>query len=174
MLLSFSGVLRYDKISSLCFNDIKISDNCLILNIEKSKTDQYRQSNKILISKGSTLACPYTMLLKYINLAGFSSGSNSFLFRPIYRSGHTCKLVNKDKKLSYTAAREALVKRLKFVSPDCNVGLHSFRSGGATTAANANVNERCLKKHGRWKDRYIVDSTHNRLEVSQVSQVLRL
>jgi hypothetical protein len=175
MLLSFSGVLIYDKISSLCFNDIKISDNCLILNIEKSKTDQYRQSNKILISKGSTLACPYTMLLKYINLAGFSSGSNSFLFRPIYRSGHTCKLVNKDKKLSYyTAAREALVKRLKFVSPDCNVGLHSFRSGGATTAANANVNERCLKKHGRWKDRYIVDSTHNRLEVSQVSQVLRL
>ena len=113
MLLSFSGFLRYDEISSLRFNDIKISDNSLILNIEKSKTDQYRQSNKILISKDSTLACPYTMLLKYINLAGFSSGSNSFLFRPIYRSGHTCKLVNKDKKLSYTAAREALVKRLK-------------------------------------------------------------
>jgi hypothetical protein len=69
-----------------------------------------------------------------------------------------------------SAAREALVKRVKLDSPDCNVGLHSFRSGGATTAANANVKERCLKRHGRWKsdsskDRYIVDSTHNRLKV---------
>jgi hypothetical protein len=44
--------------------------------------------------------------------------------------------------------------------------------GGATVAANANVNERCLNKHGRWKsesskDRYIVDSADNRLQVSQ-------
>ena len=173
MLLSFSGFLRFDEVSSLRFNDVRICDNFLVLNITKSKTDQYRQSNEILISKGSTVACPFNMFLKYINLAGFSSDSNYFLFRPVYRSGKTCKLINKDKKLSYTAAREALLKRIKLVSPDCNVGLHSFRSGGATAAANANVNERCLKKHGRWKsdsskDGYIVDSIQNRLQVSQV------
>jgi hypothetical protein len=34
------------------------------------------------------------------------------------------------------------------VSPHCNIGLHSFRAGGATVAANADVSERCLKKHG--------------------------
>ena len=58
------------------------------------------------------------------------------------------------------------------MSPGCNIGLHSFRSDGATVAANANVNERCLKKHGRWKsdsskDSYIVDSADNRMQVSQ-------
>ncbi|XP_071166253.1 uncharacterized protein [Mytilus edulis] len=90
----------------------------------------------------------------------------------ICRSGNNCKLIDKDKKLSYTAAREALLGRMRLVSPNCNIGLHSFRAGGATAAANANVNERCLKKHGRWKsdsskDRYIVDSTEKRLQVSK-------
>ena len=28
---------------------------------------------------------------------------------------------------------------------------HSLRAGDATTAANAGVNDRCWKRHGRWK-----------------------
>ncbi|XP_052105787.1 integrase/recombinase xerD homolog, partial [Mytilus californianus] len=120
ILLSFSGFLRYDEISSLRFKDVVIHDNYLILYINKSKTDQYRQGNEILISKGLSIACPYVMFIRYLEL----------------------------------------------------IGLHSFRAGGATAAANANVNERCLKKHGRWKsdsskDRYIVDSTEKRLQVSK-------
>jgi hypothetical protein len=38
---------------------------------------------------------------------------------------------------------------LKKVAPDMNIGLHSFRSGGAAMAANFDVNERCLQRHGR-------------------------
>ena len=62
------------------------------------------------------------------------------------------------------------------VSPHCNIGLHSFRAGGATVAANAEVNESCLKKHGRWKsdsskDGYILDSTEKCLSVSQVLEL---
>ena len=65
------------------------------------------------------------------------------------------------------------LKRINLVSPHCDIGLHSFRAGGATVAANADVSERCLKKHGRWKsdfskDGYILDSTEKRLSVSQV------
>ena len=62
-----------------------------------------------------------------------------------------CKLIYKNKKLSYTAARESIVSRLKSVSQNLNLGLHSMRSGGATAAANTDVNERCWKRHGRWK-----------------------
>ncbi|VDI18026.1 Hypothetical predicted protein [Mytilus galloprovincialis] len=165
--------LRYDELSSLRFLDIDIQDSFLILHITKSKTDQYRQSNEVIIAKGSTIACPYNMLVKYTRLAGFSSHENKFLFRPIYRSGELCKLINKDKKLSYTAARECLLKRIRIIRPGCNIGLHSFRSGGATVAANADVSDRCLKKHGRWKsdsskDGYIVDSIEKRLKISQV------
>ncbi|XP_071172397.1 integrase/recombinase xerD homolog, partial [Mytilus edulis] len=173
MLLCFAGFLRYDELSSLRFLDIDIQDSFLILHITKSKTDQYRQSNEVIIAKGSTIACPYNMLVKYTRLAGFSSHENKFLFRPIYRSGELCKLINKDKKLSYTAARECLLKRIRIIRPGCNIGLHSFRSGGATVAANADVSDRCLKKHGRWKsasskDGYIVDSIEKRLKISQV------
>jgi len=47
-----------------------------------------------------------------------------------------------------------------------------MRSGGATAVANTNINERCWKRHGRWKsdtskDGYIVDSVANRLEVTK-------
>ena len=126
----------------------------------------------MLISKGTTCACPYNMFIRYTQLEGFSLGSREYLFRPIYRSGNACKLIRKNKQLSYTAARESLLKRVKMICPDVNIGLHSFRSGGATVAANADVSDRCLKKHGRWKsdsskDGYIVDSTVNRLKISQ-------
>jgi len=51
-------------------------------------------------------------------------------------------------------------------------GLHSLRSGGATTAANAGVPDGLFKSHGRWrsenaKDGYVKDSVENRLQVSK-------
>lgn len=51
-------------------------------------------------------------------------------------------------------------------------GLHSLKAGGATTAANAKVLDRCFKRHGRWKsenakDGYIKDNLDGRLEVSK-------
>ncbi|XP_062566819.1 uncharacterized protein LOC134229117 [Saccostrea cucullata] len=77
-----------------------------------------------------------------------------------------------NKKLSYTAARENIISRLKEVSSGLNLGLHSLRAGGATAAVASNVNERCIKRHGRWKcesskDMYIVDEFENRIAVSK-------
>ena len=56
-----------------------------------------------------------------------------------------------------------MISRLKEVALDLNVGLHSLRAGGASAAANAAVNDRCWKRHGRWKsetskDGYAADS----------------
>ena len=53
-----------------------------------------------------------------------------------------------------------------------DISLHSFRAGGATSAANAQVPNRCWKQHGRWqleatKDGYVDDSIGNLLFVSQ-------
>lgn len=81
-------------------------------------------------------------------------------------------LREKQKKLSYTRTREVLVARLKEVAPvGLNLGLHSLRASGASAAANAGVNDRCWKRHGRWKsnaaDGYIKDSIANRLSVTQ-------
>ena len=51
-------------------------------------------------------------------------------------------------------------------------GLHSLRSGDATAAANAGVNDRLFKRHGRWrtdkaKDGYVRDNLDVLLSVSK-------
>jgi histone deacetylase complex regulatory component SIN3 len=56
-------------------------------------------------------------------------------------------LIYKNKKLSYTAARESIVFRLRFVSKGLKLGLHSMRSGGATAAANSDINDRVWKRY---------------------------
>ncbi len=58
-------------------------------------------------------------------------------FRPAFRSGSKCALIEKNKKLSYTRARECIVAKLRSVAPHLNLGTHSLRASGATTAANA-------------------------------------
>lgn len=50
-------------------------------------------------------------------------------------------------------------------------GLHSLRSGGATAAAAAGIDDRLFKKHGRWKsdkakDGYVKENINVGLFVS--------
>lgn len=172
ILLSFAGFLRFDEVSSLLCSDVKIECDYLFLLIRKSKTDQYRNGNEVLIAKGETIACPFSMFNRYVELSGVNLDSDFYIFRPIFRSKGTCKLIYKNKKLSYTAARESIVSRLRLVSKGLRLGLHSMRSGGATAAANSDINDRVWKRHGRWKsdsskDGYVVDSVDKRLQVSK-------
>lgn len=172
ILLSFAAFLRYDELSSLKCCDVKFVDDYLCVYINKSKTDQYRQGNEVLVANGSTSACPVKMLQKYVMLADINLLSSEFLFKPVFRSHGIAKLIYKNKKISYTTARENIISRLKEVSSGLNLGLHSLRSGGATAAVGSNVNERCIKRHGRWKcdsskDMYVVDQLENRLAVSR-------
>lgn len=70
-------------------------------------------------------------------------------------------MLRKGKSISYSRAREIFASKLSSLGLDCSkYGLHSYRSGGATTAANNGVSDRLIQKHGRWrsdvfKDRYI-------------------
>ena len=128
----------------------------------------------MLISELNSVACPVKYMKKYFNVCNILTPSREFLFKPMYRSGKTSGLIKSDKRLNYTRARECVVNRLReIMPPDCKIGLHSLRAGGATAAANFDkVNERCWKRHGRWKietakDSYIADSVAKRLKVSQ-------
>ena len=170
--LGYAGFLRFDEISNIKCNEISFCAEYVRILISKSKTDQYRSGNEVLISKGDSSACPYSMLLRYMNLASLNTESDSFLYRPLFRSGDTCKLIYRNKKLSYTRARQCLLEKLKLVAPDLNLGLHSLRASGCTKAASENINDRCLKRHGRWKrdeskDGYIADSVDKRLEITK-------
>ena len=81
----------------------------------------------------------------------------------MFKSGGKCRLIYKNKPLS---------SKLRKVSDNLNLGLHSLRAGGVTVAANSRISDRCLKRHGRWKtdaskDGYIEDSFDSRIEVSK-------
>jgi len=173
ILISFAGFLRFNELSELCCNDVSFHNDHCVLFIKKSKTDIYRSGRQLFIAKGDTCACPVTMLTKYMHHAGLSAASGNFLFRPACRSGKNCFLLDKNKPLSYTRARECIVSRLKSVAPNLRLGTHSLRASGATVAANAaGVSDRCLKRHGRWKsdlakDSYIEDSIDKKLFITR-------
>ncbi|KAK3087671.1 hypothetical protein FSP39_008985 [Pinctada imbricata] len=171
-ILGFAGFLRYDELSSLRCKDVTFHDDFVKIYIAKSKTDQYRNGDEILVSKGKTSACPVLLLRKYFDIAEISCDSDHFLFKPMFGGKGGPKLIYQNKKLSYTRTKECIIGRLNEVVTGKNFGLHSLRAGGATAASSGDVNERCWKRHGRWrsdsaKDGYVVDSISKRLSVSQ-------
>ena len=173
IMLGYSGFLRFDEISNLHSKDIQFEEDHLVITIRKSKTDQCRAGNKVYISKGSTSACAYSLLKRYIEISGSDLRSDSFLFKPIYKSKGVQKLIHKNKPLSFTRTRECIVSKLKSVAPDLNFGIHSLRAGAATAVANSDkINERCLMRHARWKSQdsknmYIDDSVSKKLKVTE-------
>ena len=54
IILSFACFLRFDNLSSLECGDISFDEDHMVVNISKSKTDQYRMDNQIVIAKGSS------------------------------------------------------------------------------------------------------------------------
>ncbi|XP_063420589.1 uncharacterized protein LOC134705803 [Mytilus trossulus] len=117
ILIGYSGFLRYDELTSLKCKDITVFDDYLEIHISRSKTDQYRQGNKMLISIGRTLACPFKMYNRYIKLASLDEKSDLFVFIPLFRYKGIEKLIHKNKKMSYTSAKENIVKRELELSP---------------------------------------------------------
>lgn len=79
-------------------------------------------------------------------------------------------LIYKNKKLSYTQARDCMLSKLKYIMGNVNIGLKSVRSRGATAA----VNELFWEKQGRWvsdlsKDGCVKDIMENRLSAKKKS-----
>ena len=173
MTLSFSGFLRFDELVNLRTKNVSFFDDHLELCIEKSKTDQYRDGDKVLIAKGETIACPIFRLKEYLKLAKIDVAKDQFLFRAIYSSKEGKKLVGGEKKISYTRVRECIRAKVNQIDGvPKNFGLHSFRSGGATAAAQADVSHLAIKRHGRWrsdssKERYIKVDLERRLKVTK-------
>ena len=103
------------------------------------------------------------MLPKFrmLSFSKFSESSTRIYFRQV------------NKPLSYSRMRELFIEAFSpFVANIKSYGLHSLRSGGATSAAKYGVPDRLFKRHGRWrsdksKDGYVKDDLVQRMLVSQ-------
>ena len=171
-LLAFSAFLRCDELIKLRVCDVSFAAESMTISLPKSKTDQYRDGSAVVVARSGTQTCPVTMLEKYFKKAALSCGSNDLVFRGIVhtKAGERLRKVG---GLSYSRVRELMLQRLASLGFDAAAfGMHSFRAGGATAAANAGVPDHLFKRHGRWqsesaKDGYVKDTEQSRLSVSQ-------
>lgn len=173
-LLGYAGFLRFSEIVNIRRSDISFQDQHVSIFIQKSKTDKYNEGSRVCIAETGTKTCPVYFLRRYLKLAGIESSSDEYIFRQItyLKKAASFKLRHTNKPLSYTRTREIILSALEDIGLDKKkFGLHSLRSGGATAAAAAGVNDRIFKKHGRWKsetakDGYVRETLSEKLSVS--------
>ncbi|XP_053382012.1 uncharacterized protein LOC123541270 [Mercenaria mercenaria] len=171
-LLGYAGFMRSSELLKIRRSDIIFDQGFMSIFIKSSKTDQYRDGAWLIIANSGTKLCPVTNLKRYLLWADIRDYSDSYLFCRLSKVGSGYVLRNFNKHISYTTLRELFIEAFKKHVHDIHAyGLHSLRSGGATSAANFGVKDRLFKRHGRWlsdkaKDGYVKDSLEERLKVS--------
>ena len=172
-MLSFAGFFRSEEVLNINMSNIRFFEGFIIIKVDKSKTDQFRQGDEVVIAQSEGNVCPVFLLKEYLKKLDISPDSSEFIFRPLVKTKSSYKLVKVDKNISYATFRGQLTKSLQGIVPDPSVyGTHSFRSGGASRAANSGVSDRVFQRHGRWKsvaakDGYVKDDMSSRLAVSK-------
>ena len=131
--------------------------------IEKSKTDIYKNGNWIYIARGNSELCPVATLQWYLNMAEINEYSEEFIFRSItnHRNHQHRTLRKKNVPLSYTRARELFLDVVTAVGMKREFSLHSLRSGGASAAGNAEVNDWLFRSHEQWRSESAKDGYVN-------------
>lgn len=171
-LLGFSGFMRISEILSLKIKDISFVEEGLKVFVETSKTDQLREGHIIHISKTGKACCPVYWLKQYLSIANLEFQPESFLICRLAKTKVGHNAIGKY-NISYSTIWSNFRDHLSVLTDDekqyCT---HSLRSGGASEAANNDVTDRLISKHGRWKsqgcrNRYIKDKPSKRFSVSK-------
>ena len=141
-LLCFAGFVRFDDVSRIKRNQILFHTGYMSIKVEKSKNDQLRQRDEVLIAKGEGTACPVKILKEYLNRFNIDPLSPQFIFRWLIKTKKSYKLASNNKPIGYSTFRVHLRKTPRGFVPDPQVyGTHSFRSRGASAVANSGVPE---------------------------------
>ena len=150
-LMGFAGFLRSDELINLRPCDITIDAEMMSMKIVRSKTDQLRQGDSVVVARTGMSTCPVAMLEQYLLRTSTATDDKKFLFWPI-QSTKNGEVLRNAGKISYSCLLELFEKKLKSLGfPSDSFALHSLRAGGATAAANAGVPDRLFKRHGRWR-----------------------
>ena len=173
-LLSFAGFFRIKELLSVKLKQIKVFKSHIEVFLTKSKTDQHREGEIVFIARTGTKYCAVSNTLNFLEKAGLDleKDKEAYLIPTLNRTkeGH---IASRYRGISYTRAHEIFRENLKDKNIDVTLYcLHSFRSGGASTAANNGVSERLISKHGRWsadtsRNGYIKDDKEKRLLISK-------
>ena len=175
-VLAFAGFFRIEEVLHIKYGDITFHDTYVAIKVGRSKTDQLRKGNEVVIARSlSEVFCPVSLFKRYVlELERFPVEPNHYVFKPLTRSKLGHKFVSKNKPISYSTVKEYFKSSFKDIVPDIAAfSTHSLRAGGASPAANTGVADRLFQRHGRWKsvsakNGYIDDNLESRLLVSQL------
>ena len=99
------------------------------------------------------------MSRRHAQLSGDSFDSTEFVFRSLSKGKSGIYSLRAGSKLSFSRARELFIEKFKAIGLDTKLyGLHFLRIGGASAAANNDLPDRVIKKHGRWKSEKAKDT----------------
>ena len=136
-VLGFNGLFRINELLDLQASDILVHDDHLEINVRSSKTDQFRQGNKVFIAKSGGVTCPHSLLSRYFSAASIDLNSSAYIFRTLQPHRKDSSYTLGRRRLSYTRCRELVKESLLAIGINSvSYSTHSFRSGGATFIAN--------------------------------------
>ena len=170
--LGFYGFLRWDDLSRITPSSLVFSPTHVSIFLEKRKNDQFRAGSHILIARSDEATCPVKIVEKFLE-----KGDHDVML-PIWRRIQSTKNGKKLRAelMSYSRANELFKNELKKEGLDSKkYGLHSLRSGGASTAAALGIPDRLLQRQGGWrtasaKNNYIEESVDSLLLVTKTMQ----
>ena len=144
------GFFRFNELVQLRRCDFQFEDSFMIIFVQRSKTDTYRDGAWVVKAKTFKSTCPVRLNLRYFAVASFSEDSEDFIFRPLtFCSIDGSYKFRGSDALSYSRAREIVLSAFEAIGvPRRHYGLHSLRAGGASAAANAHITDRLFKRHG--------------------------
>ena len=145
----------------MCLSDVQISNDCIFVHLKKSKTDPFRYGITIPLFKNNTDICPVVVLQKYYRLRmSIFSNSESFF------------ITNKGDPLSrnfFISHVKCTLDKLGLSSEKYNG--HSFRSGAATTAHKARLEDHLIQTLGRWSSDCYTKYIHTSPDVLRQAQI---
>lgn len=139
--LGFAGAFRRSELSALDIADLKwtvrSSEEILILDVRRSKTDQEAQGMLKAIFPGrDEAASPTSLLKKWLSLVEPQEGP---LFRRILKSGQVTR-----ERLSAQSIRLVVLRAASAARLSLDLSAHSLRIGFVTTAIRQGKTERSI------------------------------
>ena len=83
----------------------------MTVKVDKSKIDQLRQGDEVVIAQSEGNVCPVFLLKENVKKLDNSPDCSEFIFQPLVKTKLSYKLVQVDKHISYATFRGQLAKR---------------------------------------------------------------
>lgn len=132
ILIGFFGAFRRSELSDLDFNDVKFTNEGVVLTLKKSKTNQEGKLEQKFIPQRSDKLCPCKALKFWLEISKINSGR---LFRNIKKNGELGESISPNsinliiKEVFHEVEQNDILK----------VSGHSLRVGLITTCALAKI-----------------------------------